>query len=79
MNLVDIENNILKLGIKAICKFTKENNITIFITKHNEEKILKNNISSLTNLHPSVFKIKIIEKFPMNKNLKISYNHELLK
>jgi len=79
VNLVDIENNILKLGIKAICKLTKENNITIFITKHDEEKILKNNISSLTNLHPSVFKIKIIEKFPMNKNLKISYNHELLK
>ena len=79
VNLSDLENNIYKLGIQSICKLTKENIITIFTRKKKEIKIIENNIRDLSNLHPSIFRIKIIKKFPMNKNFKISYNDKRLK
>ncbi len=79
VSLSDLENNISKLGIQSICKLIQENIITIFVRKKKEEKIVRDNVKNLSNLHPSIFKIKIIKKFPMNKNFKISYNDKRLK
>lgn len=78
INLAELEYSILKLGIECLCKVNQENKITIFVKESKEAEILKNRIYDLTNLHPSVFIIKIINKFPLNKNYKISYDNESL-
>ena len=78
VNLTDLEKNISKLGVVSICKF-KNGIIKIFIKSVNEEKILKANIKNLSNLHPSTFKIKLVNKLPLNKNYKLSYNDKTLK
>ena len=73
VNLAELESNILKFGIQSICKVNQENKITIFIRETKEEKKVKESISNFTSLHPSVFIIKVMKKFPLNKNYKISY------
>ena len=73
-----IENNISKFGIETLCKVNEENKITIFVKQSKEVENLKKRIKDLTNLHPSVFTIKILNKFPLNKNFKISYENESL-
>jgi len=78
INLAELENNILKFGIETLCKVNEKNKITIFVKQSKEVEDLKNRIKDLTNLHPSVFTIKILNKFPLNKNFKISYDNESL-
>ena len=73
VNLAELENNILKFGIQSICKVNEENKITIFIQENKEQKKLRESISNFTSLHPSIFTIKVMKKFPLNKNYKISY------
>ena len=78
INLTELENNISKFGIETLCKVNEENKITIFVKQSKEVENLKKRIKDLTNLHPSVFTIKILNKFPLNKNFKISYENESL-
>ena len=61
-----------------MCKATNDNKITIFILDSKVEKKLKKIINNFTSLHPSVFIIKILKKFPLNKNYKVSYDSESL-
>ena len=77
LNLEDIEIYISSLGIKSVCKLNKKNKITIFIEKNIDEKMLLKKIKDKISIHPSNFLIKKINKFPINKNLKISYNHKI--
>ena len=42
----------------------------------NETMILKKIKEKIT-IHPNNFLIKKIDRFPLNKNLKISYNHKV--
>ena len=78
INLQELEEIISKYGVDNICMSKKENKINIFIKNTNKIEKLKKYLAALTKLHPSVFEIKIIKKFPLNKNLKISYNSKLL-
>ena len=78
INLAELEYNISDLGIQSICKINEENKITIFIKKLDDGKKLKNYLGKLTQLHPSVFSIKRLDKFPLNKNYKISYDNKNL-
>jgi long-chain acyl-CoA synthetase len=78
INLEELEKNILKFKIQSMCKATSDNKITIFIQNSKAEKKLKKVINNFTSLHPSVFIIKILKKFPLNKNYKVSYNSESL-
>ena len=61
-----------------MCKANLDNKITIFIQDPKVEKKLKRIINNFTSLHPSVFIIKVLKKFPLNKNYKVSYNSESL-
>jgi len=64
--------------MQSICKINEENKITIFIKKLDDGKKLKSYLGKLTQLHPSVFSIKRLDKFPLNKNYKISYDNKNL-
>ena len=77
LNLDDIEVYISSFGIKSVCKLNKKNKITIFIEKNIDEKMLLKKIKDKISIHPSNFSIKKINKFPINKNLKVSYNHKI--
>ena len=78
VNLAELEKNISKLGVVSICKFIN-GFIKIFIKSTKEEEILKANIKNLSNLHLSIFKIKLVNELPLNKNYKLSYNDKILK
>ena len=78
INLEELEKNILKFNIQSMCKANLDNKITIFIQDPKVEKKLKRIINNFTSLHPSVFIIKVLKKFPLNKNYKVSYNSESL-
>ena len=78
VNLAELEKNISKLGVVSICKFIN-GFIKIFIKSAKEEEILKANIKNISNLHLSIFKIKLVNELPLNKNYKLSYNDEILK
>ena len=78
INLAELEYNILDLGIHSVCKINEENKITIFVKEFKDEKKLKNYLSENTQLHPSVFLIKKLDKFPLNRNYKISYEDKNL-
>ena len=78
INLAELENNILDMGIQSICKSNDVNKITVYIKKTAHEKKLVTNLNKLTQLHPSVFLIKKLEKLPMNENFKISYEDKIL-
>ena len=77
LNLEDIEIYTSSFGIKTVCKLNKKNKITIFIEKNIDEKTLLKKIKDKITIHPSNFLIKKINKFPINKNLKISYNNKI--
>ena len=77
LNLEDIEIYTSSFGIKTVCKLNKKNKITIFIEKNIDEKTLLKKIQDKITIHPSNFLIKKINKFPINKNLKISYNNKI--
>ena len=79
INLDELEEIILKFGVESMCIEEKENKIGIFVKKYNKLNKLKNYLVLLTNLHPSAFAIKTIEKFPLNRNLKLLYRKELLR
>tara|TARA_B110000238_G_C15801913_1_gene300510 strand:- start:32 stop:493 length:462 start_codon:yes stop_codon:yes gene_type:complete len=76
LNLEDIEIYTSSFGIKSICKLNKKK-IAIFVEKNVDEKMLLKKIKNKITIHPSNFLIKKIPKFPINKNLKISYNHKM--
>ena len=77
LNLEDIEIYTSSFGIKSVCKLKKNNKIAIFVEKNVDEKMLLKKIKNKITIHPSNFLIKKISKFPINKNLKISYNHKM--
>ena len=77
LNLEDIEMYTSSFGIKSICKLNKKNKIAIFVEKDVDEKMLLKKIKNKITVHPSNFLIQKITKFPINKNLKISYNHKM--
>ena len=77
LNLEDIEIYTSSFGIKSVCKLKKNNKIEIFVEKDVDEKMLLKKIKNKITIHPSNFLIKKISKFPINKNLKISYNHKI--
>ena len=78
INLAELEYNILDLGINSVCKTNEENKITIFVKGFDDEKKLRDYLSKNTQLHPSVFLIKKLDKFPLNRNYKISYDDKNL-
>ena len=78
LNLAELEYYILDLGIESVCKTNEENKITVFIKKNGNEKKLKDYLAKFTQLHPSTFFIKELDKFPLNKNYKISYENKNL-
>ena len=47
------------------------------IEKNIDEMMLLKRIKDKISIHPSNFLIKKINKFPINKNFKISYNHKI--
>ena len=61
-----------------MCKVGKENKIIIYMKEIKNIQELRKSLPNLTNLHPSVFSIKIIQKFPLNKNFKLSYESKIL-
>jgi len=77
LNLEDIEIYTSSFGIKSVCKLNKKNKITIFVEKKVDEKMVLQKVKNKITIHPSNFLIKKITKFPINKNLKISYNHKI--
>ena len=77
LNLEDIEAYLSSLGIRSVCKLNKKKKITIFIEKNVDEKMLLKRIKDKISIHPINFLIKKIDKFPINKNFKISYNHRI--
>jgi len=77
LNLEDIEIYTSSFGIKCLCKLNKQNKITIFVENSVDEKMLLKKIKDKITIHPSNFLIKKIDKFPISKNLKISYNHKI--
>ena len=78
INLQELEDIIINYGCENMCIQEKENIITIYLKKKTNEKNFKDYLVNLTNLHKSVFKIIIIRQFPLNKNLKITYDKNLL-
>ena len=78
INLEELENNLLTLGFESMCKVGKENKIIIYMKEIKSIQELRKSLPNLTNLHPSVFSIKIIQKFPLNKNFKLSYESKIL-
>ena len=79
INLQELEDIISEYGYENMCLQESENKIDIFLKKIVNQNIFKNYLTNLTNLHNSVFNIKVIKKFPLNSNFKISYDRELLK
>ena len=78
VNLAELEYNISDLGIESVCKMNDENKITIYIKEQKNFIKIKKSLPNITQLHPSTFLIKMIDKFPINKNYKISYNSKKL-
>ena len=78
INLEELENNLFKIGFESMCKVNQENKILIYIKEKKDIKKLRNSLPNITNLHPTVFLIKIVKKFPLNKNFKLSYESEVL-
>ena len=80
VNLSEIEEITLNIGIKSMCLKEDNNKILVFIKENKSIEKLKKCLSSIIKLHPSSYLIKIVKEFPLNKNFKISYNKsELLK
>lgn len=77
LNLSDIELYLSGLGIKSVCKLNRENKISVFIEKNMNETMILKKIREKITIHPNNFLIKKIDRFPLNKNLKISYNHKV--
>ena len=78
INLAELEHNILDLGIQTVCKVNEENKITVFVKEFENKKKLIDHLHQNTQLHPSVFLIKKLDKLPLNKNYKISYDNKNL-
>ena len=80
INLQELEGIISKFGFENVCMQDqdKENIINIFVKGEFELKTLKQHLTLVTKIHPSVFVFKTVKNFPLNKNFKISYNQELL-
>ena len=72
VSLDEIENILYKKGFNCLCHGT-DNNVTIFYIDKNYNQEIINFISRITNIHPDCFKMKLIEKFPLNENGKASY------
>lgn len=72
INLSDLENDFYKNNLRT-CIIYKNNKIFIFIEDKKLEKTVLDVISERINLHKYIFKIKILKKFPRNKNSKIDY------
>ena len=77
LNLEDIEMYTKSFGIKSICKLSKQNKIIIFIENNANEHMLLKKIKDRITIHPNNIIIKKINKFPINKNFKISYKHKM--
>ena len=78
INLAELEHNISDLGIQTVCKVNEENKITVFVKEFENKKKLIDHLHQNTQLHPSVFLIKKLDKLPLNKNYKISYDNKNL-
>ena len=52
--------------------------IATIVNGNIDEKKLRDYLSKNTQLHPSVFLIKKLDKFPLNRNYKISYDDKNL-
>ena len=73
INLQEIEDLVLNRGAESMCLQNEENRITILVKNYDKLDDLKEYISKLTNIHPSVFTIKKIKDFPLTNNYKLSY------
>ena len=78
VNLQELEEIILDFGVQNMCVEEKLNKITVYVKNFKNFNYLIKHINKETNLHPSCFKIINIKEFPLNKNLKISYDKNLL-
>ena len=72
VNLDELEQILSKKGYKCLCcEF--DNKVTVFhVNKNYNNKVLQN-LSKITNIHLSCFKLKYIKKFPLNDIGKVSY------
>ncbi len=78
VNLQELEEIIFDFGVQNMCVEEKLNKILIYVKNFQNFNTLIKYINKETNLHPSSFKIINIKEFPLNKNLKISYDKNLI-
>lgn len=79
ISLDEIENIILKIGIKVVCVQNKKDKIDIFAKGQIDKQYLLKYISDYTLLNIKVFKIIMIKEFPLLENYKIDYKNDIFK
>ena len=72
VNLDEIERVLQKKGHNFVC-LGKDNKVTIFSKKKENEKEIIQFLSKLMSIHSSCFNLKYIKSFPLSPNNKISY------
>ena len=75
VNLFEIEEILIKTGIKVICQ-SNDTNIINIIGNFNDKTIteMKKILNINVNLNPSIFKFIKVKKLPINQNFKLNYN-----
>ena len=72
VNLDEIERALQKKGHNFVC-LGKDNKVTIFSKKNENQKEIIKFLSKLMSIHSSCFNLKYIKSFPLSPNNKISY------
>ena len=72
INLDEIEKILSKKGYKCLC-YDTDNKITVFHTDNNYNENILKYLSKVTNIRLGCFRLKYIEKFPINEIGKISH------
>ena len=72
VNLDELEKMLNKANFECIC-LGIENMVTIFFINKTYNNNVLNLLSKKTKIHKKCFKMKFINKFPLNENGKISY------
>lgn len=73
LNLQEIEKIIEDYGLENMCLQKEDNKIQILVKDDFKINEIKEYIFSKTNIHPSVFSFKKVNKFSLNNNLKLKY------
>tara|TARA_Y100000294_G_C8549155_1_gene334518 strand:+ start:228 stop:1625 length:1398 start_codon:yes stop_codon:yes gene_type:complete len=72
VNLDELEQILSKKGYNCLC-CGFDNKVTVFHINKNYNNLVLKNLSKITDIHISCFKLRYIKKFPLNDIGKVSY------